>query len=471
MNVAMLVFAVAMVLTIALGLYSARGREKGLTEWSVSGRGLGTLFVWLLLAGESYTSYSFLGAAGWSYKYGAPIFYLVAYLGVGYAVAYLVGPLLWTYGRKHGLISISDIAEHRFSSRTVGIVVTVAATLFLLPYIQLQIQGLGTVVTALSGGDVDIHIAYVVAFVVAEGFVLVSGLRGSAWVSVLKDGLVIAVVVFMGVYLPVHFLGGDLVHRLIAEKPDWLTLPGHESPNLGVGWFISTVILNGVTFAIFPNAVAGYLGAKGPNNLRRSAMLLPWYSVLLFVPMAIGFTALFAVPGLKNGDLALFTLAGKAMPEWLFGIVGVAGALSAIVPMSVYMLTIGTMWGKTVLSRTGTSDERKKRLSQLVTLVAGAIALAGSIVRPDALVQLSVLSYEGMAQLAPLVILGLWWRDMTARGAISGLLCGTAIVVILVTTKNDPLVGINAGVIALVVNLIVNVVVSLSTRPLAEVKA
>ncbi|WP_279580409.1 sodium:solute symporter family protein [Fodinicola feengrottensis] len=276
MNAAVAIFAVAMIATIALGLYSARGRGKGLDEWSVSSRGLGTVFVWLLLAGESYTSYSFLGAAGWSYKYGAPIFYLVAYLGVGYTVAYLVGPLLWTYGRKHGLISIADIAEHRFSSRTVGVIVAVAATVFLLPYIQLQIQGLGVVVSTISGGDVSLQIAYVVAFLVAEGFVLVSGLRGSAWVSVLKDALVIAVVVFMAIYLPVHFLGGygELLSRLVTEKPEWLTLPGHQSPGLGVGWFVSTVVLNGVTFAIFPNAVSGYLGAKSANNLRRSAMLL-----------------------------------------------------------------------------------------------------------------------------------------------------------------------------------------------------
>jgi SSS family solute:Na+ symporter len=180
--------------------------------------------------------------------------------------------------------------------------------------------------------------------------------------------------------------------------------------------------------------------------------------------MAIGLTAVFAVPNLKNGDLALFTLAAKAMPGWLLGIVGVAGALSAIVPMSVYMLTIGSMWGKTVLARADTADATKKRRSQLVTLIAGVIALGGSILVPEALVRLSVLSYEGMAQLAPLVILGLWWRDMTAKGAIAGLFSGTVVVVALVATGNDPALGINAGIVGLLVNLIVNVAVSLADR-------
>lgn len=59
--IATTIFALAMVATIVVGLLSARGRDKGLAEWSVSSRGLGVLFIWLLMAGETYTSFSFLG--------------------------------------------------------------------------------------------------------------------------------------------------------------------------------------------------------------------------------------------------------------------------------------------------------------------------------------------------------------------------------------------------------------------------
>lgn len=80
--VATTIFGLAMVATLAIGVLSARGRDKGMAEWSVSSRGLGVLFIWLLMAGEAYTSFSFLGTAGWSYSYGVPILYLVAYLTV-----------------------------------------------------------------------------------------------------------------------------------------------------------------------------------------------------------------------------------------------------------------------------------------------------------------------------------------------------------------------------------------------------
>jgi SSS family solute:Na+ symporter len=476
--VATSIFGLAMVATILVGVLSARGRDRGLAEWSVSGRGLGVLFVWLLMAGETYTSFSFLGTAGWSYSYGVPIFYLVGYLTVGLAAGYIVGPLIWTYATRHDLISIADIAEHRFRSRRIGILVAVIATIFIVPYIQLQIQGMGVVVNAMSYGAVDLEVAAVVSFAVAETFILVSGLRGSAWVSVLKDVLVILSVVFLAVYVPLHYLDGpgELLDRMVAEKPQWLTFPGHDSGGRGAVWFLSTVLLNGVTITIFPNTVAGYFSAKNPNALRRNSVLLPWYQLLLFIPMMIGATALFVVPALNNADLALFTLVTDALPAPVVAIVGVAGALSAIVPMSVFVLAIGTLWGKTILgggngadprgrgSRTRQDDARVKRLCQVVCFVAGLIALAGSLFYPNALVQLSVLSYEGVAQLVPVVLLALLWPRMTGPGAAGGLVVGIAVIFGLWSTGHDPLFGVNGGVIALAANVTVTVILSLS-RP------
>jgi Na+/proline symporter len=474
--IATTIFGLAMVAVIIVGVLSARGRDKGLAEWSVSSRGLGVMFIWLLMAGETYTSFSFLGTAGWSFSFGVPILYLVAYLTVGFAVAYVVGPALWTYATRHRLISIADMAEHRFRSRPVGILVAVVATVFLVPYIQVQIQGMGVVVNAMTYGSVDLRLAAVISFVVAEVFILVSGLRGSAWVSAMKDVLVIAVVVFLAVYVPMHYLGGvgHLMDRMVTQKPGWLTFPGHDSGGLGGTWFISTLLLNAVTITIFPTTVAGYLSAKTPNTLRRNALLLPWYQLLLFIPMMVGAAALFVVPHLGDPDLALFKLVTHALPSPVVAVIGVAGALSAIVPMSVFMLAIGTLWGRTLLGggngadprsrRTGTApvdDVRTKRRSQLVCLVAGLIALGGSLFYPNTLVQLSVLSYEGLAQLVPAVLLALFWRRMPAAGAVAGMLVGLAVMIALWASGNDPWHGVSGGIIALAVNLLVILVVTL----------
>lgn len=84
-----------------------------------------------------------------------------------------------------------------------------------------------------------------------------------------------------------------------------------------------------------------------------------------------------------------------AMPEWLFGMVGAAAALSAIVPMAVFVLEIGTMWSGSVLGLHERTRGRQRQPGQVVTLVAGGLALGMTDVFPNALVRLSVISYGG----------------------------------------------------------------------------
>jgi SSS family solute:Na+ symporter len=123
------------------------------------------------------------------------------------------------------------------------------------------------------------------------------------------------------------------------------------------------------------------------------------------------------------------------------------------------MLVIGTMWGRSILG--AGSAGRQKALSQLVTFLVGLVALVLTFVSPNSLVRLSVLSYQGLAQLLPVVLISLLWKRMSLAAAASGLAAGVLVVVALVTTGNDPLAGINAGVVGLVVNLAINIGISL----------
>ncbi|WP_461145928.1 sodium:solute symporter family protein [Salinifilum aidingensis] len=450
---------------VVLGLLSLRGRDKrDLAEWSVGGRSLGVVFIFMLMAGETYTSFSYLGAAGWSYEYGMPVFYLVAYLAIGFAAGYVVGPILWNYARRHHLHTITDIVAHRFDSPWFGAAVAVLTTFFLLPYIQLQITGMGVVVSTISYGTIGLGVGYVIAFVVSEAFVIASGLRGSAWVSVLKDVLVVLTLLFVFLYVPVHYFGGfgPMMERLATERPQWLVLPGQGEESLGMLWFASTGLLNGVVYTIFPTTVAGYLAARSPGVLRRNAMIMPLYQVLLFVPILLGLAALFVVPGLGNSNLAMFQLVVDSLPAWVVGLVGVAGALSAIVPMAVFMLVIGTMWGRSILGAHPRTAPHQKRLSQLVTFLLGLSALIFTFIAPSTLVQLSVLSYQGIAQLLPAVLLSLLWKRMSAPAAACGLTSGVVTVVAFVATGHETWNGINAGLLALAINIAVTVLLTLA---------
>ena len=88
MNIAWLFMALAVLLALVLGVLARGRREMVLDQWTVAGRGFGAVFVFLLLAGEIYTTFTFLGASGFAYGLGGPAFYILAYGGIAYTLSY-----------------------------------------------------------------------------------------------------------------------------------------------------------------------------------------------------------------------------------------------------------------------------------------------------------------------------------------------------------------------------------------------
>src|SRR5260370_30940392 len=86
---------VALVVTFSIvavgsfvGFYAGARYKMDLEEWTVAGRGFGALLVWLLMAGEIYTTSSFLGASGWAYGSGGATLYILASLTLGLFVSF-----------------------------------------------------------------------------------------------------------------------------------------------------------------------------------------------------------------------------------------------------------------------------------------------------------------------------------------------------------------------------------------------
>lgn len=56
MNAALIIIFGVLLLSIFLGIRAQKGKDMNLEQWTVGGRGFGTVFVFLLMAGEIYTT-------------------------------------------------------------------------------------------------------------------------------------------------------------------------------------------------------------------------------------------------------------------------------------------------------------------------------------------------------------------------------------------------------------------------------
>ena len=95
MNVGLLVIVLFLALAVGLALRSRRGRDMDLEQWTAGGRGFGAIFVFLLMAGEIYSTFTFLGGAGFVYGSGGAAYYILGYGTLAYVLSYYLLPAIW----------------------------------------------------------------------------------------------------------------------------------------------------------------------------------------------------------------------------------------------------------------------------------------------------------------------------------------------------------------------------------------
>jgi SSS family solute:Na+ symporter len=306
-----------------------------------------------------------------------------------------------------------------------------------------------------------------IAVTIVAFFVYSGGMRAVAWVSVLKDLLMILAALSIGIYVPVHYFGGisPLFHTLAATHPTHLVMPG-ATKTMGHAWFISTVILSACGFYMWPHTFGAAFTAKSGHILRRNAIVTPLYTISLVFILIAGFAALLIVPGLTNGDMSLLMLARKTFPAWFLGVIGGAGALTAMVPAAIILLTASTLFAKNVyrpLFAPRMSEDGVARLAKIMVLILALTSFGLALHSSTTLVALLLLGYAGVTQFFPGVVLGLFWPRVTSTGIIAGLVLGLATASTLMLTHRDPFHGFNAGFLALILNFSTACLMSLVT--------
>ncbi|CAD6550803.1 putative symporter YodF [Paraburkholderia hiiakae] len=478
MNLSTSVILATVFASILLSALPRLGRKMDLEQWSVGDRAFGTVFVFLLMAGESFTTFTVLGASGFAYGHGGAVYYILAYECLAYTLSFWLSPVIWRYAKQHRLVSLPDFLRQKYESRTLGALAALVGVVALIPYIVLQLKGMAIIVSTASSNALSPTTGILLGAAAITINVLLSGVHGSAWVSSVKDIAIVLLVVFLGIYLPRHYYGG--IHAMFASveaaKPGFTAIAPTGFSSV---WFASTIILSTLGFFMWPHVFAATFTSGSVATLRRNAILLPAYSLLLALVFFVGFTAVGVVPGLAGAqaDLSLFKLAIGAMPAWFIAILGSAGALCAIVPGSMLVLTTSILFSRDLVGAVdpARSDRFTVSLAKIavpvIMIVCVTFALSGS----QTVVALLLMGYNFVTQLAPAFFASLSKRNpATTKGAICGVVVGVLSVAVISLTGSrtstllpfipDSLRDINVGIVALAVNVCAFVLVSFLDR-------
>lgn len=468
-----LILVIALLAVIAItigGIWYGRRQSESLSGWLVDSRRMGPFLVWFLLGTEIYTAFTFQGLAAYSYANGSAAFYNVALNDVAYALGFFLLPAFWLLGKRYGHITQSDFVASRYQSPGLGIFVAFTTALIMIGYIDLNIEGLGAVVTVISGGAVTGIWPDILAFLVLGLAVMFGGIRGNAWQSAIKDILMFIAIITLFFVVPTHFFHGfgPMFHLFHQKLQSRMVLPG-VNPKMGILWLITTVMLTSMGQWMWPQWFGISYTARGPRSLKLQAVFMPLYQLVKWMVIVIGFAAVLILGYHKTeGNNVVMMLAGHVLPPWMLAIFTVAAVFSAIIPAGPIIMTSAGLLSRNVYQKIWpkTSDTTTYRLTRGLVLPLTFLALVLAEVAPALIVVVLLVAYDFIAQLFPAIVIGgLFWKRATKEGAFVGILGGWVVAAWMLVTKHDPWHGINAGFIALLVNMVLFFGVSLLTKP------
>ncbi len=405
------------------------------------------------------TAWTFYGSVGRAAASG--LGFLPIYLGPT-LIALLWGTLLLKIVRVskvERITSIADFIASRYGkSQLLGGLVTVIAVIGVIPYIALQLKAVAWSFTILRHypdvrmpvhGDVPFwaDTAFVIALLLAA-FTILFGTRHLD-ASERHEGLVAAIAVeslvkllaflVLGAFVTMALLGltgpalsavGDsarlrpLLEPAIPPFEDWLAISA----------------LAALAVMLLPRQFqVAVVENSDERHLRRAIWLFPLYLFLInlfVIPIAIA--GLLTFPGGEvDADTFMLTLPIAFERPWLALLVFIGGLSAATGMVIVETIALSTMVSNDLilpaLLRRWRGRPAPAHLGRLLLIIRrGAIVvilllgylyyrLAGEAY---ALVSIGLISFVAVAQFAPAVIGGLYWRGGTREGALAGLSAG-----------------------------------------------
>jgi len=441
MSPAALLFILFVLLTLGVTRLAARRQGGGATAFYTAG---GRLAGWqngLALAGDYLSAAAFLGAAG--------LYFTSGYDSAVYAVGTLFGwPLLLILLagrlRAEGEYTLAGVLAKRFDSRAVRGLAAASSLTVTLFYLIVQMVGAGKLVALLFGLPYAAAVSIVGVLMVL--YAVGGGMLATSWVQMIKavllfgcgGALAAGVLVAHGGSITALFAdaAAHSGHGAAVFLPSKALSDPVEVLSLGIGLVLGLLGLPHVLmrFVTVPNARAAHRSAVWATGL-----------IALFFAMnlVIGYGAMALLPA----HAELFDAAGKltggsnmaaVQLARVLGGEALAGFVAAVAFATILAVVAGlALAGASVVShdlyagllRRGRADAATElRLARWAVVALGALAVALSLAFRDQNVAfLFGLAFALAASSNfPLLLLGLFWPKLTARGVITGGVVGIA---------------------------------------------
>ena len=477
--VAMSIFIAFFAIVTIVGFFAARWKRGDLTqlhEWGLGGRQFGVLISWFLVGGDFYTAYTVIAVPALVYSVGAYGFFALPYTIIVYPFVFAVMPKLWKIAHAKDHITGADYVHGEYGGKWLPAAVAVTGIIATMPYIALQLVGMQVVIKGLG---VTGELPLIIAFVILALYTYTSGLRAPAMIAFVKD-IMIYIVVIAAVWLIPLKLGG-YGHVFDAADQYFKAKGGPTGIILQPGQFTAYASLalgSALAAFMYPHTMTAVLSSSSAMTVRKNAIFLPAYTLLLGLIALLGYMAIAAGVHVKSASDVVPVLFGTLFPSWFVGFAAAAIAISAIVPAAIMSIGASNLFTRNLwrpLVSPDMTSASEASTAKLVSLVVKFGALLFIVFLPTQYaIDLQLLGGVWILQIFPAIVFSLYTRRLTTPGLFLGWLVGIVLGTGLAISQGlKPVYALHVGgatwptyigLIALVANVVVTVAVSLVTR-------
>lgn len=434
---AIVMFLLFAALTLFITRWAAKNTRTA-ADFYAAGGGIKGWQNGLAIAGDYMSAASFLGISALVYNSG--------FDGLIYSVGFLVGwPiilfLIAERLRNLGKFTFADVASFRLQQGPIRSLSAVSSLIVVLFYLIAQMVGAGQLIKLLFG------LPYLYAIIVVGALMIIyvtfGGMKATTWVQIIKACMLLAGASFMafmvmakfGFSFEALFAKAVEIHpkHLAVMAPGALVKDPIAAVSLGIALMFGTAGL--------PHILMRFFTVPDAKEARKSVLyatsLIGYFYILTFI---IGFGAMILVRSnpdyFVGGDTTKALIGGGNMPAlYLADALGGSlflGFIAAVAFATILAVVSGlTLAGASSISHDlyanvfarGRSDEKTEvRVSKMATVGLGIVAvILGMVFEKQNVAYMVALAFSVAASTNfPVLILSMFWKGLTTRGAVVG---------------------------------------------------
>jgi len=436
----MKLLAVAIYASILLLIgYLASKKMHTIRDYFAANKNLGFFNVAFSARATGESAWLLLGLTGMGYAVGVKAFWVVLgeLIGVGGAWLFM-SRRFKRLSDRYDSITVPDYLESRFRDRGHGLRLIAAGALviFVPIYAGAQVFATGTAFHAFL--DWNHYVGAAAGFLVVMLYITQGGFTAVVWSDVFQGSLMVIGLVALPLVILYHVGGVSEITTAVQQvDPHLLTWhgPGESGPSSG-GWTTATIfsILGlaaiGIGFFGSPQVFVRYISMKNEKQILPGTITaLIWTLLADSGAVLVGLfgRALYTPENLNNiNDNILPHASLELLPAFFAGIF-IAMVLSAIMSTIDSLLVVASSagvrdyWQKS--RHPEMSDDRLISLSRKVTIALSLVSFAIGIGimlydKENGVFWIIIFGWSGIAAtFCPTMILSLFWKGLTARGA------------------------------------------------------